>query len=380
MLALLAGCDDGDGAAPAGADGPDAPAQDAGVEAAADGATAEAAPEATAEDGAVEAPAAYPRPQYQRLSETGLYADLAARTVAPGNREFRPTHQLWSDAADKRRWLRLPEGARIDTSEIDHWQFPVGTKVWKEFARQGAALETRLIERYGPGPEDYWMGAFVWAADGADATFVEAGIADINGSTHDAPAARTCLTCHRGEKGRLLGLSAIQLAHEDAGGELTLARLVSEGRLSHPPAALDYQVPGDADTAAALGYLHANCGNCHNRNGSAWPDTQAVMRLGWEERTAEGTAIYHTLVGQRFTYWRHPTLTLRIAPGDGESSAVLVRMKLRGSKEQMPPLATEIVDPAGVDILARWIAALPAAAATDAAPTDAADAGAAAAD
>ena len=85
---------------------------------------------------------------------------------------------------------------------MDHWQFPVGTKVWKEFARQGAALETRLIERYGPGPEDYWMGAFVWAPDGDDATFAEAGSADINGTTHDAPAAKCCLSCHRGEKGR----------------------------------------------------------------------------------------------------------------------------------------------------------------------------------
>src|SRR5687767_5270313 len=100
LLALfaVAGCDDGDGASPA--DGPAAPDQDAGTEAAAD---------ATAEAGAREAPAAYPRPQYQRLSETGLYADLATRSVAPDNLEFRPAHQLWSDNADKHRWLKLPE-------------------------------------------------------------------------------------------------------------------------------------------------------------------------------------------------------------------------------------------------------------------------------
>jgi hypothetical protein len=312
------------------------------------------------QDAGPEAPSAYPRPQYQRLSETGLYADLASRTVAADLQEFRPAHQLWSDAADKRRWLSLPAGTRIDTTQMDHWQFPVGTRVWKQFARSDAALETRLIERYGPGPEDYWMGAFVWAPDGADATFTEAGVSDINGTSHDAPPAKSCLTCHRGEQGRMLGLSAVQLAHADGAGGLHLARLISEGRLSHPPAAADYQVPGDASTAAALGYLHANCGHCHNRNGAAWPDTQAVMRLAWDERVAESTGIYRTLVGKRFTYWRHPTLTLLIAPGDGESSAVLARMKLRGSKEQMPPLATEQVDVAAIDLLERWIAALPA--------------------
>ena len=237
----------------------------------------------------------------------------------------------------------------------------MGTKVWKEFARQGVALETRLIERYGPGPEDYWMGSFVWATDGSDAAYAEAGRHDINGTLHDAPAAKECLSCHRGEKGRLLGISAVQLSHDHAGDDsLNLARLVSEGLLSHPPETNDYRVPGDELTAAALGYLHANCGHCHNRNGAAWPDTQVVMRLGHGERDAASTATFRSLVGQRFTYWRHPTLKLRVAPGDGDASAVLVRMKIRGSKDQMPPLATEVVDPAGVDLLARWIASLPA--------------------
>ena len=60
-------------------------------------------------------------------------------------------------------------------SEMDHWQFPVGTKLWKEFSRDGVLLETRLIERYGPGREDYWMGAFVWKADGSEAVYAVDG-------------------------------------------------------------------------------------------------------------------------------------------------------------------------------------------------------------
>ena len=65
----------------------------------------------------------------------------------------------------ERRWIQIPSGSQIDTSDMDHWVFPIGTKLWKEFSLGGVLLETRLIERYGDGPEDYWMGAFVWNAE-----------------------------------------------------------------------------------------------------------------------------------------------------------------------------------------------------------------------
>ena len=49
---------------------------------------------------------------------------------------------------------------------------------------------------------------------------------------------------------------------------------------------------------------------------------------------------------------------MRLAPGDPENSVMYVRMGLRGD-HQMPPLATEIVDSAGVDLVRRWVASLP---------------------
>jgi hypothetical protein len=64
--------------------------------------------------------------------------------------------------------------------------------------------ETRMIERTGPEPDDYWMGAFVWRDDGADATFRPDGQADALGTDHDVPDAGTCWTCHVGEPGRVL--------------------------------------------------------------------------------------------------------------------------------------------------------------------------------
>src|SRR5262245_31719868 len=84
-----------------------------------------------------------------RLSETGLYADITADAIANDVLPYRPAFELWSDGADKRRWLWIPPGDAIDTRDMDQWRFPTGTKVWKEFSRGGIRLETRLLSKLG---------------------------------------------------------------------------------------------------------------------------------------------------------------------------------------------------------------------------------------
>jgi hypothetical protein len=276
---------------------------------------------------------------------------------------FEPTYWLWSDGADKRRWLRLPPGTQIDATAMDHWVFPIGTKLWKEFSLDGVRLETRLIERYGGGPEDYWMGAFVWNADQTEAVLAPDGQADINGTPHDAPAQKDCLACHRGDSGRVLGFSALQLsrAADSARVGPTLTDLAQRNLLSAPPVAASappFSVPGDPATAAALGYLHANCGHCHNRTGTAWPDTQMVLRLTTQETDAPSSEVYRSLVGQPLQYWRGGAITQRVAPGNPDASAIVARMSARGDDNQMPPLATEAIDRVGSATVRAWIAAL----------------------
>src|SRR5262245_34989426 len=63
----------------------------------------------------------------ERLSETGLYSNLAAGELAPGVFAYTPAFELWSDAALKQRWILLPAGQQIDTSNMDEWRFPQGT-------------------------------------------------------------------------------------------------------------------------------------------------------------------------------------------------------------------------------------------------------------
>ncbi len=304
----------------------------------------------------------YPRPDYALLSETGLYAELEAEELAPGVQAFAPEFTLWSDAAAKRRWVRLPVGASIDTSDPDRWQMPVGTKFWKEFSKDGVRVETRLIERFGEGPSDYLMAAFVWRDDDSDAEVVigGGGQSDVRGTAHDVPSEKQCRACHNGEPGRILGFSALQLAHDGPG--LTLSELTNEERLS---AAVEIgggsiTPTGDTATRDALGYLHANCGHCHNLNGTAWPDTQMVLRLALAEQELEDSELFQSVVGRRMQYFRDTAVTHRVLPGNPDESGLLVRMQRRGPKEQMPPLGTEIVDEGGVAAVRQWISNLPA--------------------
>ncbi|HMI93738.1 MAG TPA: hypothetical protein VK509_20330, partial [Polyangiales bacterium] len=71
------------------------------------------------------------------LSQTGLYRDIAERELAPDLVAFEPTFTSWSDGANKQHWLRLPKGKRIDSSDMDHWQFPAGAMLFQDLALHG---------------------------------------------------------------------------------------------------------------------------------------------------------------------------------------------------------------------------------------------------
>jgi hypothetical protein len=295
-----------------------------------------------------------------RLSETGLFADPARHELAANVRAYRPRYELWSDGATKRRWLELPEGQVIDTSDMDSWRFPAGTKLWKEFSVGGTRVETRLLEKVGPAEDDWSAAAYVWLPDGSDAVITPAGLKNALGTAHDVPAAAECFGCHGGRASRVLGVSAIQLADDGAPDERDpdeqdLDALAREGKLSDLPAR-DFTPPGDATAREALGFLHANCSHCHNqrrpaRDGARCfePEKPFDLSLYTTQLSAVvDTAAYRT------------TLDGILIPGDPEHSE-LYRRAESGSifLRRMPPLATKVPDADALDALRAWIDGLP---------------------
>jgi cytochrome c553 len=284
-----------------------------------------------------------------RLSQTGLFSDLTADALADGVLPYRPRFELWSDGAIKRRWLRVPKGAQIDSRDMDNWIFPEGTQLWKEFTREGIRVETRLLQKLGPADDD-WVGqAYLWAEDQHDAYALPYGAIDAQGTKHNVPAASECMACHGGTKSRVLGVSALQLGHDDS-SQSTLTLLVELELLSEPPSELVHDLPGDATQQAALGYLHANCAHCHNgerpaTSGARCFDPENVLdfKLSLDQLSdVQDTATYRT------------TGSVVKAGRPGESRLVEM-MSDRGFFTQMPPLASESVDREALAIMRRWI-------------------------
>jgi len=267
-------------------------------------------------------------------------------------------YPLWSDGSDKRRYLQLPAGARIDTASMDNWVLPVGTTAWKEFVRDGVRVETRMLRKQAQG---WQFVAYVWRADLSDADAAPEGVVDARGTEHDVPSQAQCLECHRSASDvgsepelRFLGVSALQLSQPGGGA---LAQLVSGDRLTEPPAG-EFQAPGDADTASALGYLHGNCGHCHSSGHPVGSRVNMLLELGTGDQTLEQTGFYTTTVNRQTTHVIAGT-TVRVEPGVPEASQLYVRMGIR-DLEQMPPLGTELVDAAGRGAVQRLIQGLPA--------------------
>lgn len=312
----------------------------------------------------------------QRLSETGLYLD-GALEIDPHNRPYSPQYPLWSDGAGKSRWVRLPEGSTIDITSADAWNFPVGTKFWKEFAFKGRKVETRFLWKTS---EETWVFAsYVWNAEQTDATLAppDRGVARAAeiapGTYHSIPSEIECRACHDSARTEILGFNALQLStdrdpnapHAEPlePGMVTLRTLVEDGVLQpyrpdlvrNPP-----RIAGDAVTRAALGYLSANCGHCHNPEGSlasvGFFFKSSSAPGAWQDAPAVTSAV------GRESHWQIPGApdgaTRVIDPGAPELSAVAQRMRSRRPASQMPPLGTAIADQEGIDAIEGWIRTL----------------------
>jgi hypothetical protein len=306
------------------------------------------------------------------LRDTGLYADWERKTVAADNLPFAPQYPLWTDGAAKRRWIRIPAGAAIDGSRPDAWEFPVGTRLWKEFSFGGRRVETRTIARTAAG----WLYAtYIWNADESDAVLAPASGAVARaevapGVHHAIPGQLDCRACHDGPS-PLLGFSALQLSPDrDPGapnaetpppGAIDLAGLVDRGLLRGFPERMIRRPPRIAAASpverAALGYLHGNCGGCH-RPGSALTGLDLSLAYLVETEPGEAPAIHTTFARpSRFALpgAQAGTPSMRVVPGRPELSVLLSRMRSTSTFARMPPLGTRLVDRQAVDIIERWI-------------------------
>lgn len=314
-------------------------------------------------------------PLAARLADTGLYAAGPANAIDPGHQSYTPQYALWSDGAEKRRWFRLPTGTHIDAADPDTWEFPPGTRFWKEFSYGDRRVETRLIERLADG--GWRFVAYVWNEDGTDAVLVPARgiaalpVAEAPDGRYTIPSRDDCRACHEGRV-PVLGVTALQLSPDrdplaphatpPRPGDADLHSLVEKGWLANLPPELLARPPriqaASASERAVLGYLHANCGHCHNRSVSDDPTVPVDLSLARQVGAGrDDTRALQVLLDTPLRYRMNGVATdMRlIAPGDIEASVLVHRMRSRNPMSRMPPLGTRHPDTEALALIERWI-------------------------
>ncbi len=302
----------------------------------------------------------YLGPAENLLSETGFDKALFSENKIASTFRFAPNNPFWSDGAQKFRFLYLPPGKKIDNANPDRWNFPVGSRIWKDFERDGVSVETRMLYKTGPNSWDWDMAVYAWRDDYSDAEKLIFGKTNVKDTAHDIPSPKLCEACHSsGEMTRPLGLTAIQLPWADE-NNLSLTGLMELNLLTHP-LEVPYEIPGDDLARAALGYFDTNCGSCHFE-GATFVEEDVPLRLNLTTDTLAAVSLtnaYKTAINGK------PLLNglgtqVYVHPGSPEDSFIYRRLALRDGKLgwQMPPIATESADHKAMDLISEWINSL----------------------
>jgi uncharacterized repeat protein (TIGR03806 family) len=301
-------------------------------------------------------------PVAAQLSATGCFDPQDPERSAAGLIPYDVSAPLWSDGADKERWLALPDGSTITVTADGDMEFPNGTVLAQHFRLGGELVETRLLMRH---PDGAWAGySYEWNADGSDADLVVGGkLAQKAGQDWIYPSGGECMSCHTSAAGFSLGLEVAQLNREftyAATGRThnQLATLDRIGMFAAPlgdpavlPAFTDPQDTSAAVNGRERSYLHVNCAHCHRPLGPTSVDLDLRAGTLLENTNACGVPPSAGDVGI--------ANALIIAPGEPARSVLHARTAARDSSA-MPPLATNIVDAGGVELLAGWIAGIDA--------------------
>ncbi len=143
-------------------------------------------------------------------------------------------------------------------------------------------------------------------------------------------------------------------------------------QLITPPPARTSLIVGDDGTgvaAAPLAWLHINCGvSCHNANSNSTAyGSGMLLRLDptlLDGRSSAGFDSRTTTLGQLANnpMWTGQT---RIVPGDPSHSLLVKLITNRGTDNpvanQMPPIASSLVDTTDTQAVIEWIRTMPAA-------------------
>ncbi|WP_133365699.1 SO2930 family diheme c-type cytochrome [Qipengyuania sediminis] len=291
------------------------------------------------------------------LSQYGFFADLAAQRPVAGVVPYRLNTPLWSDGAEKLRFVYVPGGQTAKGRGEGLLDLPVGTALIKTFAfTQGGKrrlIETRLLLHRASG----WVALpYLWNAEQTEARLALAGarlpLTTSAGQaiSYRVPNKNQCKECHQvGGAVIPIGPKARNLSAR------WLADFVAAGHLDAVPAGADvfplWEDRAKAPVAkAARAYLDVNCAHCHRPQASA---SNSGLDLRWEQadRSLLGIMKRPVAAGRGAG-----AMLFDVVPGKPDESILAHRMASAEPGVAMPELGKDTVDTEAVAVIRRWIA------------------------
>tara|TARA_Y100001933_G_scaffold48717_1_gene47251 strand:+ start:10989 stop:12065 length:1077 start_codon:yes stop_codon:yes gene_type:complete len=311
-----------------------------------------------------------------KLSAFGFFADASRQVPAEGVIPFAPRTPLFTDFAEKRRFVYVPEGESAVYDAHEAFAFPVGSALIKTFAYEAAdrpgglrLVETRVLLRQEKGWQAW---AYVWNEDQSEAELKIAGakipmtVPIPGGGTQDivyaVPNKAQCKGCHALDGEVVpIGPKARNLNHVfpyRQGEENQLAHWAEAGMLTGLPDLADVPaVPDWLDETAPLdkrarAWLDINCAHCHRAEG---PASNSGLFLTWDEKepAALGIGKRPVAAGRGAGH-----LKVDIEPGDPDASILVYRVESNEPGVMMPELGRSLTDSRAVALLREWVASM----------------------
>lgn len=288
---------------------------------------------------------------------------------------------LFSDYAEKRRFIYVPAGKSAKYDEEKAFDFPVGTIITKTFSfpkdlrspgKDRNVIETRVLMRRAEG----WVGLpYIWNADQTDAELVKPGKdlamsftatdGTLQSFTYHVPNSNECKKCHQDLDGMApIGPKARSLNRSNTYDGKTLNQLdhlAAIGMLSGAPASADapkLPVWNEPDTgsleARARAYLDVNCMHCHSPRGPA--RTSGLFLSSLVTNPSEYGVCKPPVAAAQGT----GGFQYSIVPGSPDTSILVFRLSSTEPGKMMPELGRALVHNEGVALVREWIAAMPA--------------------
>jgi len=311
---------------------------------------------------------------HQQLSGYGFFTGpLHKLQPAEGVVPYSLNTPLFSNYAEKLRFIKMPTGSKAIYNPDSVFTFPLGTILIKNFyfpvdfrkpEKGRRIIETRLLALREDGWATY---QYIWNAEQTDAEFepigdeVTVSYTDARGkkitTPYLVPNQNQCKGCHaQGNRLLPIGPAARHLNGNYTFADKTANQLAywkEKGMIDLP----EGPVPANAvwgDKAApvadrARAYLDINCGFCHSAKG---PANTSGLFLDIHNNNSTALGIRKTPVAAGRGAGN---LQFDIVPGHPEKSILIYRMTSTDPGIAMPEIGREQLHKEGVALISEWI-------------------------